>query len=520
MPVPSAGELVYLLPEIVLVFTAMILLLADAFAGGRVEAQGAVASGAGTGSVPLSSAAGARRDWIGYLAVLGVVVAMILIRRDLTQPGPILGNMVASDGYAAFFKAVFLIATALVALISIDYVAARGIAAGEYFSLLLLATTGALFMAGAANLLTFYLGLELLSLSSYALAGLMRTDPRSQEASLKYFLNGALSSGILLFGISLLYGATGTFDLVELAQQAGQALQGGATAGPLPAPVLALGIAFLLAGLAFKAGAVPFHLWLPDAYQGAPTPITAYLAVASEGAAFAAILRVFYGGLGGAQGSWQLAFVLLAVLTMTVANVAALRQTDVKRLMAYSSIAQAGYILAAVAAATELSRPAVLYYVMAYTFMNVGAFAVITALQVQGEGREVRDFAGLARREPLLAALLVVFLVSLVGLPPTAGFMAKFSVFRSLVAAGNYWLPVVVALNSVISVGYYYNLVRYMYVVSPEKEPVPDTPVAVPAPIWTVLVVCVFFTLVLGLWPEAFVRWAEVSLMAMGGRSF
>ncbi|HEY8488181.1 MAG TPA: NADH-quinone oxidoreductase subunit N, partial [Thermaerobacter sp.] len=393
MPVLSAGELVYLLPEIVLAVTAMVLLLADAFAGGRDEAAG---PGARDGAAAHGAGAG-RRDWIGYLAVVGVVVAMILIRRDVAQPGPILGGMVASDGYAAFFKAVFLIATALVALLSIDYVAQRGIAPGEYFSLLLLATTGALFMAGAANLLTFYLGLELLSLSSYALAGLMRADPRSQEAALKYFLNGALSSGVLLFGISLLYGATGTFDLVELARQVGQVLQGAAAAGAAPAPLLALGVAFLLAGLAFKAGAVPFHLWLPDAYQGAPTPITAYLAVVSEGAAFAAILRVFYGGMGGAQEAWQTAFVVLAVLTMTVANVAALRQTDVKRLMAYSSIAQAGYILAAVAAASELGRTAVLYYVMAYTFMNVGAFAVITALQVHGEGRTVQDFTGLAR---------------------------------------------------------------------------------------------------------------------------
>ncbi|QBS37327.1 NADH-quinone oxidoreductase subunit N [Thermaerobacter sp. FW80] len=511
MPVLSAGELIYLLPEIVLAVTAMVLLLADAFAGGRDEAAG---QGGETGAAAPGTAAG-RRDWIGYLAVLGVVVAMIVIRRDVAQPGPILGGMVSSDGYAAFFKAVFLIATALVALLSIDYVAQRGIAPGEYFSLLLLATTGALFMAGAANLLTFYLGLELLSLSSYALAGLMRTDPRSQEAALKYFLNGALSSGILLFGVSLVYGATGTFDLVELARQVGQVLQGEAAAA-VPVPMLALGVAFLLAGLAFKAGAVPFHLWLPDAYQGAPTPITAYLAVVSEGAAFAAILRVFYGGMGGAQEAWQTAFVVLAVLTMTVANVAALRQTDVKRLMAYSSIAQAGYILAAVAAASELGRTAVLYYVMAYTFMNVGAFAVITALQVHGEGRTVQDFTGLARREPLLAALLVVFLVSLVGLPFTAGFMAKFGVFRALVAAGNLWLPVLVALNSVISVGYYYNLVRHMYVVPAEKAPVPDTAVPVPAPIWTVLAVCFFFTLVLGIWPDAFMRWAEVSLMAMG----
>ena len=511
MPVLRAEELVYLLPEIVLAVTAMVVLLADAFAGsGRAGGAGA----AGDAGAP-------RRDWIGYLAVLGVVVAMITIRRNVAEPGAILGGMVANDGYTSFFKAVFLIATALVALISIDYVARRGIAPGEYFSLLLLATTGALFMAGAANLLTFYLGLELLSLSSYALAGLMRADPRSQEASLKYFLNGALSSGILLFGISLLYGATGTFDLVELARQVSQALGGGAAPGGATGvaslPLLALGVAFLVAGLGFKAGAVPFHLWLPDAYQGAPTPITAYLAVASEGAAFAAILRVFYSGLAGAQHAWQVAFLALAVLTMTVANVAALRQTDVKRLMAYSSIAQAGYILAAVGAATELSRPAVLYYVMAYTFMNVGAFAVITALQVQGEGQEVRDFAGLGRREPVLAALLVIFLVSLIGLPPTAGFLAKFSVFRSLIAAGNFWLPVVIALNSVVSVAYYYNLVRYMYVVPAEKEPVPDTPVNVPAPIWTVLVVCAFFTLVLGLWPEAFVRWAEVSVMALAG---
>ncbi|HEY8394880.1 MAG TPA: NADH-quinone oxidoreductase subunit N, partial [Thermaerobacter sp.] len=494
MPVLRADELVFILPEIILAATALLVLLADAFAG---EERGA----------------GARRDWIGYLAAAGVVAAMVAVRRDAGDPGAILGGMVARDGFTAFFKAVFLIATALVALISIDYVARRGIAAGEYFSLLLLATTGALFMAGAANLLTFYVGLELLSLSSYALAGLMREDPRSQEASLKYFLNGALSSGILLFGISLLYGATGTFDLMELAQQVQQVAGAGAGQWSL----LVLGAAFLIAGLGFKAGAVPFHLWLPDAYQGAPTPITAYLAVASEGAAFAAIVRVFFTAFEDAAPVWQTAFLTLAVLTMTVANVAALRQVNVKRLLAYSSIAHAGYILAAVGAGSELSRPAVLYYVMAYVFMNIGAFAVVTALQAQGEGEQLRDFAGLGRREPALAALLVVFLVSLIGLPLTAGFMAKFMVFRALIAAGNYWLPVIIALNSAISVGYYYNLVRYMYVVPAEKEPVPDTPVQVPAPVWTVLAVCAFFTLVLAAWPDVFLRWTSVSTMVMAG---
>lgn len=496
MPVLSADELVYILPEIILAATALLVLLADAFAGEEREP-------------------GQRRDWIGYLAVAGVVAAMVAVRREPAEAGAILGGMVARDGFGAFFKAVFLIATALVALISVDYVARRRIAAGEYFCLLLLATTGALFMAGAANLLTFYVGLELLSLSSYALAGLMREDPRSQEASLKYFLNGALSSGILLFGISLLYGATGTFDLVELARRVQELAGAGTGAGPWP--LLVLGAAFVIAGLGFKAGAVPFHLWLPDAYQGAPTPITAYLAVASEGAAFAAIVRVFFTAFQDAGAVWQAAFLVLAVLTMTVANVAALRQADVKRLMAYSSIAHAGYILAAVGAGSDLSRPAVLYYVMAYVFMNIGAFAVITALQGQGEGEQLRDYAGLGRREPVLAALLVLFLVSLIGLPLTAGFMAKVMVFQALIAAGNYWLPVLIALNSVVSVGYYYNLVRYMYVVPSEKEPVPDAPVQVPAPVWTVLAVCAFFTLALAFWPDVFLRWTSVSTLAMAG---
>src|SRR5690606_14104651 len=233
--------------------------------------------------------------------------------------------------------------------------------------------------------------------------------------SLKYFLNGALSSGILLFGISLLYGGTGTFDLVELARRVEEIAGAGAGAGQWS--LLVLGAALVIAGLGFKAGAVPFHLWLPDVYQGAPTPITAYLAVASEGAAFAAIVRVFFTAFENTATVWQPAFLILAVLTMTVAHLAALRQVDVQRPMAYSSIAHAGYILAAVGAGSELSRPAVLYYVMAYAFMNIGAFAVITALQGQGEGEQVRDFAGLGRREPVLAALLVVFLISLIGLP-------------------------------------------------------------------------------------------------------
>lgn len=507
MPVLRAADLVYVLPEMVLAATALLVLLVDAFAGRKSSEPAGPQSGA-TETAPQGVA--------GYLAVVGILIAMATIRRADGAGDAILGGMVANDGFAAFFKAVFLIATALVALVSIDYVARRQIAAGEYFSLLLLATTGALFMAGSAHVLTLYIGLELLSLSSYALAGLMRDDPRSQEASLKYFLNGALSSGVLLFGISLLYGATGTFDLAELGQQIGQGLTGGGELGAAGGrSLLVLGLAFVLAGLAFKVGAVPFHLWLPDAYQGAPTPITAYLAVASEGAAFAAILRVFNPAARG--DAWQVAVVVLAVVTMTVANLAALRQTDVKRLMAYSSIAQAGYILAAVGVATDLSRSAVLFYVMAYTFMNVGAFAVISTLQAQGEGQEVRDLAGLARRTPALAWLLAVFLWSLIGLPPTAGFLAKFSVFRALIQVGNYWLPVVIALNSVVSVGYYYKLVRSMFVIPAERQPVPDAPVHVPAPVWTVLLVCVFFTVVLGLWPETFLGWAAVSAANLAG---
>jgi NADH-quinone oxidoreductase subunit N len=371
-------------------------------------------------------------------------------------------DMVLLDGYALFFDLLICYAAALVVMLSMDYLARTGSESGEFYALVLFATAGMMLMASAGDLIVVFLSLELMSLSLYVLAGLFKTRLTSAEASMKYFLLGAFATSFLLYGIALIYGATGSTNLDRIAASA--AAKGGD-------PLVLIGLGLLLVGFGFKISSVPFHMWAPDVYEGAPTTITALIATGSKAAAFAALIRVLVVALRGVQPDWSALLWGVAALTMTIGNVVALAQSNLKRMLAYSSIAHAGYMLMGLVAGGAPGAGAVLFYLLAYTFTTVGAFGVIALCARAGEDAvEVGDYAGLARRHPVLAATLTLFLLSLIGIPPLAGFVAKFYLFGSAVRAGYIWLTVIAVLNSAVAAYYYLRVIVYMYMREPEGE--------------------------------------------------
>jgi NADH-quinone oxidoreductase subunit N len=381
--------------------------------------------------------------------------------------GPVVSfqQMVVADDFALFFNGIFVATTALVLLLSVGYVRRQGIEAGEYYILLLFAAVGMMLMAAALDLLIVFLGLELMSLSLYVLAGFFRTRATGNESSMKYFLLGAFSSGFFLYGIALLYGATGTTNLARL----GAALT---TPGTARDPLVLAGLALLLVGFGFKTSAVPFHQWAPDVYEGAPTAVAAIIATGSKAAAFAALLRVIL-ETRVLQPDWTTLLWILAALTMTVGNVIALAQRNLKRMLAYSSVAHVGYMLVGLTAGSGLGGAAVLFYLLVYSFATVGAFGVILLLE-RGEGPQTNEaveldaYGGLAARHPVLALVLTICLISFIGLPPTAGFVGKFYLFSAAIDAKFYWLAIIAVLNSVIAAYYYLRLIVYMYMREPE----------------------------------------------------
>ncbi|MFZ5815000.1 MAG: NADH-quinone oxidoreductase subunit N [Bacillota bacterium] len=405
-----------------------------------------------------------------YVATDATIQAAI----DRGQPLEFFGKMVIADGFTFFMNAVLLGVAALVILLSVDYVEKflRG-AFLEFYQVLLSATLGMMFMVSSRDLITIYIGLELSSICAYILAGLLRKDPKSNEAALKYFLNGAVASAVLLFGVSILYGMSGSTRLPDIAAAlAGTGVV--AAAGAAATPLIVTGIILVAGGFAFKVAAAPLHLWAPDAYEGAPTPVTGFFSVGPKGAAFAALLRVFVGGLGVApfMERWTLIWAVLAATSMFIGNLTALQQTNIKRMMAYSSIAQAGYILVGVAASglqSSAAVSAVLFYVLAYAITNLGIFAILTHLDQEGGWVSIEDFKGLANRNPIYAWALLLFFVSLIGIPPTVGFMGKLFLFSAAAKSGYLWLALVMAVNSVISVGYYYGVVKAMFLEQSDK---------------------------------------------------
>jgi NADH-quinone oxidoreductase subunit N len=476
----STTDLLVIAPELVLTGFALLILLISAFVRGE------------------------RRGFLGYTALVGVIGALVSLYWGIGSEASAFSGMVNLDPFSFFFKVIIGIIALLTILASLAYAKREGIDFGEYYVLVLFATVGMMLMASGANLLIIFLGLEVMSISIYVLAGIMRDDARSVEAAFKYFLLGAFASAFLLYGIALIYASTGTLDLGGI----GRVLTERTWISGLP--ILITGLALLIVGFGFKIALVPFHMWTPDVYEGAPTSITAFMATGVKAAGFAAFVRVFLYALPTLQVYWTEIMWVLAVVTMTVGNIIALSQSNIKRMLAYSSIAHAGYILVAFVAGSELGQSSILFYLLAYVFMNIGAFTVVIMLGKKGEENTlISDYAGLGLQHPLLAAAMAIFMFSLAGVPPMAGFMAKFYVFSAAVKAGYYWLAVIGVLNSAVAAYYYLRVLVYMYFRDAEKELTIGgfSPAAVLA-----IIISVWGVLHIGILPSTFLVLARRSI--------
>ncbi len=389
-----------------------------------------------------------------WLTLLGLVVTGALTVNTYFASGDAFNGMVFTGRFPAFFEVVFVLSAGLSVLLSKPYLEKEEVHYGEYYSLVVFATVGMMLMASARDLMVLFLGLELMSISLYVLAGFVRRDTKSNEASLKYFLLGAFATGFFLYGISLVYGASGTTNLAVIFGEFAS-IQGD--------PLLWIGAALILVGLSFKISAVPFHMWVPDVYEGSPTTISGFMSTGGKAAGFAALVIVFSYSI---RPTWQFQLVIayLAAFTMVLGNLIALVQQNIKRMLAYSSIAHAGYALVGIASANSLGRTGVLYYMLAYTFMQIGAFGVVSVLESkEGKYLKISDYEGLAYRHPFIAALMALFMFSLAGLPPFAGFFGKYYLFASAVTANMTWLAIIGVLASVVSVYFYINVVVNMY---------------------------------------------------------
>jgi len=475
-------------PELVLVFYAFILLILSAF-------------------YPRE-----KRSQLGYWSLFAVLLTLVVVLRlgfslDGGSAPPAFFGQFAVDTFGIWFKSIFLAAAALTIMMSIRYMDIERAQSGEYYSLILLATAGMMFMASATNFVLIYVSLETMALSIYVLAGILKENRKSNEAALKYFILGAFSSGIFLYGISLVYGVTGALDLRAISAAA--AISG-------PSPLLVIGLTLITVALGFKIAAVPFHMYIPDAYEGAPTGITAFMATASKAAAFAVLLRVFIEGFGPLSSSWTPLLLLMSAASMTLGNVTAILQENTKRMLAYSSISHAGYALMGVVAAGQggengaYGMTAVALYLMVYSFTTLGAFGIVIMLRRENLlGDLVVDFAGLSRRAPLPAFAMLVFLLSLAGIPLTAGFIGKWYLFGAAIKANYVWLAVLAVLNSAVSVYYYVRIVVQMYI----KEPVSQERYALSPALAAALGIAVIFTLLIGVYPEHFVSFARLALV-------
>jgi NADH-quinone oxidoreductase subunit N len=438
------------LPEIVLVVAAVVTMAADAW-------------------LP----EGRKRE-LGYWAIGGLAVALGVTAVQAAQlaggmaaPYEAFGGSVRADLAAMLFRLIFLLAGILTVAISMDFRPLRQ--SGEYYTLLLLSILGMGLMGAAINLVTLYLALETVGIALYLLAGYLRDTPRSAEAGLKYFLFGVFSSTIMLYGLALLYGFTGEIAYARIAQ----------ALGALPSPAVMAALLLVLVGFGFKVSAVPFHFWTPDVYEGAPTPITAFISVASKAAGFAVLIRAMIEAFPTVQGNWVALISALAFVTMTVGNLLAIPQRNLKRLLAYSSIAQAGYILIGVAAASPLGIAASIFYLGIYTLTNIAAFAVAVIMTNVTGSEEIRDLAGLSRRSPGLALAMLAALLSLGGIPPLVGFFAKLFVFAAAIESGLLWLAIAGVLNAMVAFYYYIMVARAMYV---DRSPEEGKPVWISRP--------------------------------------
>ncbi len=472
-----------LAPELVLTATLVVVLLLDLFLD---ETQRYL----------IPSVAG-----FGTLAALFPLAYLALEGDEVRE---MFGGAYVSDHFALVLKALFLGSAYVVLLMSNRYIEEGDYYSSEYYFLLLSSVLGMLVMASSRDLISIFVALELLSIPAYLLAGWRKRDLRSNEAALKYYLLGVLSTGVMLYGMSLIFGATGTTVLDGIRTEL-------AGSSPQLERVVTLGIFFIIVGFAFKVSAVPFHFWAPDTYEGAPTPVTAFLSVASKAAGFVALMELVYVGFRGQADVWGPVFWVLAALSMTVGNLIALRQTNIVRMLAYSSVAQAGYILVPFAVAGDEFRAAgsaqtaTIIYLLMYSAMNLGAFAIVLAVARKTRSGEISSFGGLFQYAPGLTVLMTVFLASLAGVPPAGGWFAKLAVFRSVLDAGTPWaiaLGIIAAVNSVIAAFYYFNVAREMWISPPPDED--RTPIRVPAALGAALGITVVVVLVVGVFPGIF----------------
>jgi NADH-quinone oxidoreductase subunit N len=483
-------------PELIVVATLVVILLADLF-------------------LP------ERDAWrTSTIAAVGLLIALVPVA-TLAYDGNnrvMFGGAYAVDDYALALKAFFLLATYITVLISVDYINEGDYYRGEYYFLLLVSTFGMLVMVSARDLITLFVALETISIPTFILAAWRKHDRKSNEAGVKYYLIGVLSSALMLYGMSLIFGLTGSTKLTEISARVGDAGS---------QPLLAVAIFLSLVGFAFKVSAVPFHFWAPDTYEGAPTPVTAFLSVASKAGGFVALINIvyfgFYGANGAAADAWWPWVWVLAAASMTLGNLAAIRQTNIVRLLAYSSIAQGGFMLVPFAAAgiagaegkpgvAAESMSAVVIYLLIYGAMNLGAFAVVIAVARRTRSAEISSYGGLFQTTPVLALTMTLFMASLAGIPPLAGWFAKFVMFRSIIDAGTGWgilLAVIAAVNSVIAFFYYFRVITQMWFRPVASDDL--SPIRMPQPLALAIGITAVTVLVIGIYPQLFARVGEVA---------
>ncbi len=433
---------------------------------------------------------------VGGFTLIALIVILLNAIYSYGTEASLFNGVYVIDNFGSFFKLLFLAAAILVMLSAKDYITEFGKRTAEFYAFMVFALLGMIIMACANELMTLYIGLELMTVSFYILTAYLLNDELSAEAGLKYLILGAISSAVLLFGMSLVYAVSGTTIISAIA--ANLSLE----------PVLITGIVLVMAGFAFKISIIPFHMWAPDIYQGAPTPVTAFLAVASKAAGFAALVRVFVIGLPLAQFDWGFLMALLAALTILAGNLMALKQTNIKRLLAYSSIAQAGYILVGLIAFNSYGLKGVLFYAMLYVFSNLGAFAVATSVELAAGSTDIKAFSGLGKRSPVMAAIMTVCLLSLAGIPPLAGFVGKFYLFAGAIQAGYLWLAFIGLIMSMVSVYYYLNVAKAMYIGEVEDNSPIKIGFSAQLALWT----CLAGTIFLGVYPAPLSKLVQSAL--------
>ncbi len=434
------------------------------------------------------------QDFVAHISWLGLIIALWFASNQIGINETTFAGQFLADDFSQFFSLIFLLGSILTVFMSMDYLKRKKNNHGEFYPLILFATYGMMVMASSANLLVIFLGLEIMSISLYVLAGFARESLRSTEASVKYFLLGAFATGFTVFGIAFLYGVTGTFEISDAVRY----LQQTESIDTL----FLIGAGLLIIGFGFKVAAVPFHMWAADAYEGAPSPVTGFMSAGPKAAAFAALLRMFAFGQVETLPNIETLFWILAVATMTVGNIMALRQDNIKRMLAFSSIAHAGYILIALVVGNAESASAAALYLLCYAMTNLGAFMIITLVDSSSEKEvaNVEDYTGLGRSRPLLGILLTIFMISLAGFPPTAGFIGKFILFKAAVSQGFYTIVVIAVINSLISVFYYLRVVVRMFMAEADTEPV-KVP-KVPAFMTVALIFAIAAVFLLGVYPQ------------------